>query len=30
VIGLGQPGDSREKLATSATTTSASLWRAPR
>ena len=30
VIGLGQPGDSREKLATSASTTSASLWRAPR
>jgi Tol biopolymer transport system component len=30
VIGLGEPGDAREKLKTSASTTSATLWRAPK
>jgi hypothetical protein len=30
VIGLGQPGDAREKLATMPSTTWASLWRAPK
>ena len=30
VIGLGQPGDVRAKLATAPSTVSASLWRAPR
>jgi Tol biopolymer transport system component len=30
VIGIGQPGDLREKLTTTSTTTWASLWRAPK